>query len=94
MRVRIPAVTLHTRIHERIHDIPCPAEYICDMTVCELDDLLMKGIISKQDSIVRRLDTLIQIFAEYNRDPYINLDATLSVLRWQRQICRSFFSKQ
>lgn len=94
MRIRIPTVALHSRIHARIQEIPCPAEYICDMAVDDLDELSMRGVISKKDNIVRRLDVIIQLFERYNCDPDIDVYKTLSILRWQRQICRSFYNGQ
>lgn len=92
MRIRIPTVALHSRIHTRIPDIPCPAESVCDMIENDLDELGAQNIISTKDGIVRRLDILIQIMEGYNRDPYIDLGDTISILRWQRQICRSFYN--
>jgi hypothetical protein len=92
MRIRIPTVALHSRIHARISDIPCPAESVCDMIENDLDELGAQNIISTKDGIVRRLDILIQIMEGYNRDPYIDISNTISILRWQRQICRSFYN--
>lgn len=87
MGKRIPMNTLHRRIHDTIHDIPVPNEDVCEATVAELERLRGEGLIDvKHDSLEARLDFLIAFWGERE-----GLDATVAVLKWQRQIVHKFY---
>lgn len=79
--------TLHRKIHEKLHSIPVPKETVCEATVAELEYLRANGLIDcRHDSLEARLDFLIAFWGEME-----GMDATVAVLRWQRQIVHKFY---
>ena len=84
----IPMHTLHRRIHETIHDIPCPNEDVCEYVWHELEALRLGGAVDvKRDGLEQRITLLIQILREYDA----NLSATIATLNWQKQVVRKFY---
>lgn len=87
MGKRIPMYTLHQGIHAKVHDIPVPHEDVCEATVRELERLrVAKAIDCQRDSLEARLGFLIGFWGEME-----GMDATVAMLRWQRQIVRKFY---
>lgn len=81
-------MTLHRRLHETIHDVPCPNEDVCELIWHELEALRLTGVIDvEHDNIELRLSTIIQLLSECHG----NLDATIATLKWQKQIVHKFY---
>jgi len=79
--------TLHQSIHKKVHDMPVPKENVCEATVVELERLRGEGLIDvKHDSLEARLDFLIAFWGKME-----GMDATVAMLRWQRQIVHKFY---
>jgi hypothetical protein len=81
----IPQATLHREIHSKIHDIPTPNGAECRMAyneICRLEELGLIDI--ENDSVEKRLDLLIELWAE-------KCPATVEILKWQRDIVAKFY---
>lgn len=90
MGAKIPMYTLHRKIHETIHDIPCPNEDVCELIWHELESLRFQGFIDCQrDNIELRLDTIIHLLTEYGDNA--TLDVTIATLKWEKQVVRKFY---
>lgn len=88
MGAKIPMHTLHRKVHETIHDIPCPNEDVCERVYRELERLIEDGMLDvEHDSLDLRISTLIELLGHCES----NLEATLATLRWQRQIVQKFY---
>lgn len=84
----IPMHTLHKKIHETIHDIPCPNEDVCELVFYELEDLTEREIVNvNRDNLELRIAMLIELLEHCDGE----LDATIATLRWQKQIVRKFY---
>lgn len=83
----IPTDTLHRKIHETIHDIPCPNEDVCELIWRDLEDLRLMGIIDENDNIQQKLNVLIELIPHCGS----NLDATLAMLKWQLQVVQKLY---
>jgi hypothetical protein len=81
----IPRETLHRTIHSKIHDVPTPNGRECKKAFDELCRREQKGLISADDSIEKRIDFLIEIWEEHN------CDATIAILKWQKQVIQKFY---
>ena len=67
--------------------MPVPKENVCEATVVELERLRGEGLIDvKHDSLEARLDFLIAFWGKME-----GMDATVAMLRWQRQIVHKFY---
>lgn len=87
MGAKIPMNTLHAKIHAKVHDVPVPKEPVCRATVQELGDRIARGEIDvKRDTLEQRLDFLIEYWGELD-----GMEATLAMLKWQRQIVHKFY---
>lgn len=87
----IPMHTIHRHIHAKIHDIPCPNGKDCKHAYQALLQLEDEGKIDiRHDSLEKRLDFLIDLWS----DPECNCEATVAVLRWQREVVHKFYEKE
>lgn len=85
---KIPMMTLHRLLHQKIHDVPCPSEEVCETVWRELESLRLSNAIDpKKDSPIRKLSIIIYLLTQCNDQ----LDATIAVLKWQRQVIRKFY---
>lgn len=76
----IPRDSLHSLIHSKIHDIPCPNGRECRMAYEEVVRREREGLIDVlHDSCEQRLDLLIEIWED-------KCPATVAVLKWQRDL--------
>lgn len=87
MGARIPMKTLHSTIHAKVHDIPRPKELICQATIFEIDERIKSGELDpKNDSLEKRLTVLIDFWSQIN-----GMEATVAMIKWQRQIVQKFY---
>ena len=80
----IPQATLHRELHSKIHDVPVPNGKECREAVEALNRWLAKGVISPDDPIDEKLDTLIELFKG-------KCPATVEILKWQQEVVRKFY---
>ena len=83
----IPQATLHRTIHGKIHDIPTPNGKECKKAYLELCRLEREGLISLNDTLEQRIDFLLEVWKNDN------CEATLAMLKWQRQVIHKFYTK-
>ena len=84
----IPRNSLHREIHSKIHDVPCPNGRECKKAFEELCRREREGLIDLEyDTLEQRIDFLIEMWQEDN------CEATIAILKWQKQIVSKFYSK-
>ena len=84
----IPRNSLHREIHAKIHDVPCPNGKECKKAFEELCRREREGLIDLEyDTIEQRIDFLIEMWQEDN------CEATIAILKWQKQIVSKFYNK-
>lgn len=84
----IPRDTLHREIHSKIHDVPVPRGKECRIAFEELCHRERLGLIDiEHDTIEQRIDFLIEMWQE------ANCEATIAILKWQKQIVSKFYGK-
>lgn len=83
----IPRDTLHRTIHSKIHDIPTPNGKECRKAFEELCRMEQQGLISQEDTIEKRIDFLIDIWKDDN------CEATIAMLKWQKQVIQKFYER-
>ena len=81
----IPRDTLHMEIHMTLGHIPIPNEELCFKAFNEINERLKAGTISMDDTIEKRIDTLLDIW-DFDSCP-----KTVLALRWQREIVKAFY---
>ena len=85
----IPQATLHRTIHSKIHDIPTPNGRECRKAYLELCLREREGLIDvKYDTLEQRIDFLLEVWSDDN------CEATLAMLKWQRQVVQKFYRKE
>lgn len=85
----IPQATLHRTIHSKIHDIPTPNGKECRKAYLELCRREREGLIDiKYDTLEQRIDFLLEVWSNDN------CEATLAMLRWQKQVVQKFYRKE
>ena len=82
----IPQATLHRELHSKIHDVPVPNGKECREAVEALNRWLANGMISLNDPLDAKLDTLIEIFDK--RCP-----ATVEIFKWQKEVVQKFYGR-
>jgi len=84
----IPTSTLHRTIHSKIHDIPTPNGKECRKAYLELCKREREGTIDvTRDTIEDRIDFLIEVWENDN------CEATIAMLKWQKQIVHKFYER-
>lgn len=83
----IPRDTLHRTIHSKIHDIPTPNGKECRKAFEQLCRMEQQGLISQEDPVEKRIDFLIEIWKDDN------CEATIAMLKWQKQVIQKFYER-
>lgn len=84
----IPQDTLHRTIHSKIHDIPTPNGRECRKAYEELCRMEREGLISPYDTLEQRIDFLLRVWENDG------CEATLAMLKWQKQVVEKFYGKE
>lgn len=84
----IPQCTLHREIHGKIHDIPTPNGKECRKAYLELCRREREGLISPYDTLEQRIDFLLEVWENDG------CEATLAMLKWQKQVVEKFYKRR
>lgn len=81
-KVRIPREGMHEQIHTRMENgIPPISEREAERILAELKILYAFGAIGRKDSIERRLQVLVNLFAGVGGDAYCAMRAQQAIVR-------------
>lgn len=84
----IPQRTLHREIHSKIHDVPTPNGKECRKAYLELCRREREGLISPYDTLEQRIDFLLEVWENDG------CEATLAMLKWQKQVVEKFYKRR
>lgn len=73
--------TVHHNVHEAVTNVPMPNDDVCSYVVCRLNELYSDGVISNDDSAVKRISILIDLFEGI-------ADDTAEALKIQREVMK------
>lgn len=83
----MPQFSLHSEIHSKIHDVPCPNGKECRRAYFHLIEAERNGEIDVRfDTGEQRLDFLINEWEDA-------CPATVAILKWQKEVIHKFYSK-
>lgn len=81
-KVRIPRDGMHEQIHMRMEEgIPAPSEREAERILAELKILYAFGAIGRKDSIERRLEVLVNLFAGVGGPSYRAIRKQQAIVR-------------